>query len=87
MIYVEICVGSSCHIKCSPEIVEMLQKNIAEAGLEDDIILTGSFCTGQCNRTGVTLTVNDTVYPGITKESFQSFWENTILPAVKESEV
>ena len=41
---IQICVGSSCHIKGSPEIVELLQQAVAEHGLENDITLAGSFC-------------------------------------------
>ena len=47
MIVVEVCVGSSCHLKGAPELVELLQKKIAEEHLEDEIVLTGSFCTGE----------------------------------------
>ncbi len=86
MTYVEVCVGSSCHLKGAPEIVELLQKYIADAHLEDDIILTGSFCTGRCNRVGVTVTVGDQVYTGITKDGFRDFWNDTILPAVRAGE-
>ena len=73
MLFVEVCVGSSCHLKGAPEIVELLQKNIAENHLEDDIVLAGSFCAGKCNRVGVTITVGDTIYTGITKEGFKDF--------------
>lgn len=86
MIYIQVCVGSSCHLKGAPEIVELLQKYIADNHLEDDIILMGSFCAGKCNRVGVTITVNDEVYVGITKEGFKDFWNEKILPALKKSQ-
>ena len=85
MLFVEVCVGSSCHLKGAPEIVELLQKNIAENHLEDDLVLAGSFCAGKCNRVGVTITVGDTIYTGITKEGFKDFWRDTILPALEKS--
>ena len=85
MLFVEVCVGSSCHLKGAPEIVELLQKNIVENHLEDDIVLAGSFCAGKCNRVGVTITVGDTIYTGITKEGFKDFWRDTILPALEKS--
>ena len=85
MIFVEICVGSSCHIKGAPEIVELMQKYIADAHLENEIVLSGSFCSGRCNRVGVTVTVGDEVYPGVTPESFRDFWNGTILPAVEKA--
>ena len=37
MIFVEICVGSSCHLKGSEQIVELFQKAIAEHHLENDV--------------------------------------------------
>ncbi len=85
MIFVEVCVGSSCHLKGAPEIVEQLQRRIAEEKLEDDILLSGSFCTGRCNRVGVTITVGDDVYTGVTPETFSDFWRDTIIPALEKS--
>ena len=85
MLFIEICVGSSCHLKGAPRIVEMLQKKIEENKLEDEIILTGAFCSGRCNREGVTVSVGENVYTGITPESFEVFWEKTILPAVNNT--
>lgn len=85
MIFVEVCVGSSCHLKGAPEIVEQFRRRIEEGGLEDDIILSGSFCTGRCNRVGVTVSVGDEVYTGITPESFSDFWRDTVLPALEKS--
>ncbi|MCQ2413559.1 MAG: (2Fe-2S) ferredoxin domain-containing protein [Clostridia bacterium] len=85
MIFVEVCVGSSCHLKGAPRIVEMLQEKIAQEKLEEEIILTGSFCTGKCNRVGVTLTVGDEIYTGVTPEGLGEFWKNVILPAVKKA--
>ena len=85
MIFVEVCVGRSCHLKGAPQIVELLQKKIADEQLDDDIILSGSFCTGKCNRIGVTITVGDNIYTGVTPESFSDFWRDNILPALERS--
>ena len=82
MVIIQVCVGSSCHLKGAPQIVELLQRRIAEEKLEDEIVLTGSFCTGKCNRVGVTITINDDIYPGITVENFNEFWNDKIMPAV-----
>lgn len=82
MVFISICVGSSCHIKGSSEIVDLIQKEVEKSNFSDYVVLTGSFCTGNCNRKGVTVSVNDTPYPGITKETFGDFWENTVLPLI-----
>ena len=84
MVIVQICVGSSCHLKGSQDIVELLQKAIADHGLEDEVILNGSFCIGKCNRVGVTVQVNDDVHVGINVENFSEFFKNHILPLVEK---
>ena len=76
---IQICVGSSCHLKGSPEIVELLQKAVEEYHIEDKVTLTGSFCIGKCNRIGVTVQVDDDVHVGITKENFKEFFEQNVL--------
>ncbi len=83
MLFVQICVGSSCHIKGSPEIVELLQNAVAEYHLEDEITLAGSFCIGKCNRVGVTVQVDDDIHTGITKENFKEFFKENVLDVLK----
>ena len=85
MVIVEVCVGSPCYLKGSEDLVSMMQQEIAKDHLENDVVLTGRFCAGKCNRVGVTITVGDTIYTGITKEGFKDFWCDTILPALEKS--
>ena len=83
MLIVQICVGSSCHLKGSPEIVQLFENAIAEHHLEDEVVLTGSFCIGKCNRVGVTVQVNDDVHVGINVENFSEFFKKNILSVVE----
>ena len=83
MLIVQICVGSSCHLKGSADIAELFQKGIEENNLQDDVVLTGSLCIGKCNRIGVTIQVNDDIHVGITKENFNEFFKEHILKAIK----
>ena len=76
---IQIGVGSSCHLKGSPEIVELLQKAVEEYHLENDVTLTGSFCIGKCNRVGVTVQVDEDIHIGITKENFKEFFAEHVL--------
>ncbi len=76
---IQVCVGSSCHLKGSQEIVELLQKAVEEYGLENEVTLAGSFCIGKCNRIGVTIQVNDDIHVGITKENFKEFFQEQVL--------
>ena len=83
MLIIQVCVGSSCHLKGSQEIVELLQKSIEEYHIEDDVVLTGSFCIGKCNRVGVTIQINDDVHVGVTVENFSEFFKNNILAPIQ----
>ncbi len=76
---VQICIGSSCHLKGSYEIVEKFQAALKEHHLEDKVTLSGSFCIGKCNREGVTLQVDDKIHTGITPDSFDAFFEANVL--------
>lgn len=85
MIIVQICVGSSCHLKGSEEIVELFGEYVSKNNLDDEIVLTGTFCAGKCNRSGVTIIVNDQIFTGITPYNFSDFWINTVLPEVEKN--
>ena len=83
MVFVQVCVGSSCHLKGSQDIVELLEVAIAEHHLEDDVVLSGSFCMGKCNRVGVTVGVNDEIHVGVTRENFREFFKKNILDVIE----
>ncbi len=86
MVFVSICIGSSCHLKGSGRLVELFEEKIKESGLDDEIVLSGSFCLGKCNREGVTISVGDGIseelVTGIKPEDFKEFWSNNILPRI-----
>ena len=79
---IQVCVGSSCHIKGSPEIIELLTKAVKDSGLEDEITLAGSFCIGKCNRLGVTVQVDDVIHTGVTRENFREFFYDKVLAVI-----
>ena len=76
---VQICVGSSCHLKGTAVIVSKINEMIKDQHLEDDVILIGSFCAGKCNREGVTIQVDDDIFTGVTPENFDVFFEEEIM--------
>ena len=79
---IQICVGSSCHIKGSAEIVELLQNAVSEYKLDDEVTLAGSFCIGKCNRVGVTVQIDDDIHTGVTKENFKEFFKENVLDVI-----
>lgn len=83
MMIIQVCVGSSCHLKGSPEIVELLKKAVEDYHLEEEVTLAGSFCIGKCNRIGVTVQVDDDIHTGITKENFKEFFKEFVLDRIE----
>ncbi len=73
---VTVCIGSSCHIKGSRQVVEQLQYLISENNLGDKVELGGTFCMGNCQK-GVCVTVNDEFY-SVTPETVEEFFEKNI---------
>ena len=84
MVIVRVCVGSSCHLKGSAKIIELLEKAVSDNHIESEITLAGSFCIGKCNRVGVTVQVDDDIYTGITVENFREFFSEKVLKKIKD---
>ena len=80
MLKITVCIGSSCHIKGSRQVVEQLQYLIAENKLGDKVELGGTFCMGKCQQ-GVCVTVNDAFY-SVTPENVEEFFKKEILAKV-----
>ncbi len=77
---ITVCIGSSCHIKGSRQIVEQLQHFISENGLKDKVELGGTFCMGRC-QDGVCLTLDDKFF-SVTPETVKDFFEENVLKAL-----
>jgi NADH:ubiquinone oxidoreductase subunit E len=77
---VTVCIGSSCHIKGSRQVVEQLQNLIAENNLGDKVDLGGTFCMGKCQQ-GVCVSV-DEAFHSVSPETVDEFFANEILAKV-----
>ena len=77
---VTVCIGSSCHIKGSRQVVEQLQRLIAENNLGDKVELSGTFCLGNCQK-GVCVEVDD-MFHSVSPETVVEFFADEILAKV-----
>ena len=77
---VTVCIGSSCHIKGSRQVVEQLQNLISENNLGDKVELAGTFCMGKCQQ-GVCVNIDDDFY-SVTPEGVEEFFNNNIAAKV-----
>ena len=80
MIKVTVCIGSSCHIKGSRQIVEDLQRLVAENKLDDKVELGGTFCMGRCKE-GVCVTIGDEFF-SLSPENVDDFFKKEILTRI-----
>jgi NADH:ubiquinone oxidoreductase subunit E len=78
---ITVCIGSSCHIKGSRQVVSELQRLISENNLKDKVELGGTFCMGKCQH-GVCVTVDDQFH-SVTPDSVNEFFEKEVLVKVK----
>ena len=77
---ITVCIGSSCHIKGSRQVVEKLQQLIGENKIGDKAELSGTFCMGKCQQ-GVCVTV-DGNFHSVTPDTAEEFFRNEILAKV-----
>jgi len=81
MVKISICIGSSCHLKGSRQVVENLQYLIETNNLKEKIELSGEFCMGKCNTDGVSVTV-DGEYYAVNPEKTSEFFNNVVLKKI-----
>ena len=80
MMKITVCIGSSCHIKGSRQVVERLQTLIAEKGVSDKVQLGGTFCLGRCQE-GVCVTVEDK-FCSVSPDTVDEFFANEVLAKI-----
>ncbi len=74
---VTVCIGSSCHLKGSRQVVEEMKELIAERNMQDQIELAGTFCMGNCQK-GVCVMIDEEMY-SVSPESTRSFFEEEVM--------
>jgi NADH:ubiquinone oxidoreductase subunit E len=78
MIQVQVCVGSSCHVKGSEEVISHLERLLRIHGLTKQVNLTASFCMGRC-RDGVCVTVDGEKLDKVTATNVNEFFNEKIM--------
>lgn len=77
---ITVCIGSSCHIKGSRQVVERLQALIRENSLGDKVDLSGTFCMGKCQQ-GVCVTADGEFF-SVSPESVDTFFAENVIGRV-----
>lgn len=82
MLEVKVCIGTSCHLRGSYNVMMSFKQLIEQYGLHDKINLAGQFCTGNCQN-GVCVTIGSEGY-GVSPESASAFFKEHILPLAEK---
>lgn len=77
---ITVCIGSSCHLKGSRQVVEKLQKLISDHDLKESIELAGTFCMGQCQK-GVCVDLDGTIH-SVSPETVDKFFKEEVQTRV-----
>ena len=73
---VTVCIGSSCHVKGSRQVVEKMKTLISENHMDDKVELGGTFCMGRCQE-GVCVSIDEQVY-SVSPETAEDFFEKHV---------
>lgn len=79
---IQVCIGSSCHLKGSYDVIKKLESLIKENGMEEKINLNAAFCLGKCTN-GVTIKVDEDIITGTSKENIEEIFNKNILGKVE----
>jgi len=78
----KVCVGSSCHLKGSYDVIEKFKECIKKYEVEELVDLQASFCLGHCSE-GVTVKADEEFLLNVNKDNAEEIFVNKIIPELK----
>lgn len=75
---ITVCVGSSCHVRGSHEILQRYSDLIAEHQLKDRVNLRGSFCMERCTE-GVNMDIDGEPLSAQTLQGAERIFQEKVL--------
>ena len=80
MVDLNVCIGSSCHLKGSYNVISIFQQMIEEEKLHDKVEMKAQFCMKQCQN-GISVSVGDEVF-SVLPETAREFFRNNVMTKV-----
>jgi len=81
---VTVCVGSSCHIRGSRDLLKRFDEIIKAENLEDRVALVGSFCMERCGE-GMNWKFNEEEITSTSVEEAEETLRSKLVEAVEET--
>ena len=82
MLELSVCIGSSCHIKGSYNVIQTFQQMIEENKLHGKVDFKGTFCMKQCDKPGVAVAIDDEKFH-IDPQHARTFFNENVLTRIK----
>lgn len=78
---ISVCIGSSCHLKGSYNVINSLQQLVEEYELADKVEIHASFCMGLCTQ-AVSVRINERQVQSVSGATVRDFFVRDILPEI-----
>ncbi len=75
---IHICIGSSCHLKGSYEVIKKLTGLVETNNLEEKVTVKAAFCLGKCTQS-VSVRINENEFYSVNKDKVEVFFEKYVL--------
>lgn len=85
MIEVTVCVGSTCYLKGSYNVINKLTKLINKNELQDKVVIKGACCLGNCSRP-VSVKINDGDVFSMNESEVDKFFKEEVLDRLEKEE-
>ena len=86
MTELSVCIGSACHLKGAYNVISTFQHLIETHDLHEKVAFSAKFCTKQCHKPGVSVTLNGENHV-IAAEDARRFFREEVLTAVQKSKL
>ncbi|MCR4431428.1 MAG: NAD(P)H-dependent oxidoreductase subunit E [Tepidanaerobacteraceae bacterium] len=75
---IRVCVGSSCHLKGSYDIIRELERLIRQHQLDQQVELKAQFCFGHCTKP-VSVKIDEKGPYSVDKDKVEDFFRQKVL--------
>jgi NADH:ubiquinone oxidoreductase 24 kD subunit len=76
-----VCIGSSCHLKGSYNVIQTFQQLIEEQRLHERVNLKATFCIKKCDNDGIGVLFEDKHY-NVKPENIKTFFNDIVIPII-----
>lgn len=77
LVNIEVCVGSSCHLKGAYNVISEFQRIVEERKLNNAVTIKAAFCLGHCTKP-VSVRLDDGEVYSVNEDEVESFFDKYV---------